>query len=112
MKKSLLLVSLLAIQGYAVAQTYEGNMNSFETPRGMNSVTDIDSPVSTRRDSNFNRTMINSPGVGFTATSIGNLISVENRGSNNTVVINATQVNNGTQRASLGGSTDDNGSGY
>jgi holdfast attachment protein HfaA len=111
MKKSLLLVSLLAIQGYAMAQTFEGNMNSFETPRGMNSVTDIDSPVATRRDSNFNRTVVNSPNAGFAATSIGNLISVENKGSNNTVVINATQVNKGSQRASLGGSSD-SGSGY
>lgn len=94
-----------------MAQTFEGNMNSFETPRGMNSVTDIDSPVATRRDSNFNRTVVNSPNAGFAATSIGNLISVENRGSNNTVVINATQVNKGSQRASLGGSSD-SGSGY
>lgn len=110
MKKILLLTSLLAAQSIAFAQTFEGNVNSFETPRGMNSITDIDSPVSTRRDSNFNRTVVNSQGVGFTATSIGNLISVENQGSNNTVIINATQVNKGSQRASFGSS--DGGSGY
>jgi holdfast attachment protein HfaA len=103
MKKIVLIASLLAAHSLVSAQTFEGNVSGFETPMGMNSVTDIDSPVATRRDSNFNRTVVNSTGgAGFSATSIGNLISVENAGSNNTVVINATQVNNGAQNATLG----------
>jgi hypothetical protein len=85
----------------ARAQTFEGNVSGFETPLGMNSVTDIDNPVSARRDSNFNRTVVEAPGMGFAATAIGNLISVENQGSNNTIIINATQVNSGAQNATL-----------
>lgn len=103
MKKNLLLTALLAFQGIASAQTFEGNVSSFETPMGMRSVTDIDSPVGIRRDENFNRTAVDAPGWGFAATAIGNLISVQNEGSNNTVVINATQINNGSQRATLEG---------
>lgn len=103
MKKTILLTALLAIQGATSAQTFEGNVSAFETPMGMRSVTDIDSPAGTRRDANFNRTTVDAPGWGFAATAIGNLINVENSGSNNTVVINATQINNGSQRATLEG---------
>lgn len=102
MKKSLLMLALLPIfnVGWA-AVTFEGNPSAIETPLGMNSVTDIDSTVASRRDSNFNRVQVQSPGVGFAATAIGNLINVEAAGSNNTITIYATQVNNGSQRASL-----------
>lgn len=87
----------------ANAQTFEGNVSSFETPFGMRSVTDIDSPAGTRRDANFNRTQVDSPGWGFAATAIGNLINVQTDGNNNTVVINATQINNGAQNATIDG---------
>lgn len=104
MKKfSLIIAMLLAPTAAVYAQTFEGNANAFETPFGMRSVTDIDSPASTRRDENFNRTQVQAPGWGFAATAIGNLINVQNEGSNNTVVINATQINNGTQNASVDG---------
>ncbi|MCQ8895113.1 hypothetical protein NQT62_01510 [Limnobacter humi] len=83
------------------AVTFEGNPSAIETPLGMNSVTDIDSTVASRRDANFNRVQVQSPGYGFAATAVGNLINVENSGSNNTVTIYATQINNGSQRASL-----------
>lgn len=89
--------------GSAHAQTFEGNVSSFETPFGMRSVTDIDSPAGTRRDANFNRTQVDSPGWGFAATAIGNLINVQTDGNNNTVVINATQINNGAQKATIDG---------
>ncbi len=100
MKKiSLIIATLLIPAAAAVAQTFEGNLNSFETPFGMRSVGDIDSPASIRRDENFNRTQIQSPGWGFAATAVGNLINVQTEGNNNTVVVNATQINNGTQNA-------------
>ncbi|VWX34253.1 hypothetical protein [Limnobacter sp. 130] len=89
--------------GGAFAQTFEGNVSSFETPYGMRSVTDIDSPAGTRRDANFNRTQVDSPGWGFASTAIGNLINVQTEGNNNTVVINATQINNGSQNATIDG---------
>lgn len=89
--------------GSAHAKTFEGNVSSFETPFGMRSVTDIDSPAGTRRDANFNRTQVDSPGWGFAATAIGNLINVQTEGNNNTVVINATQINNGAQNATIDG---------
>ena len=87
----------------ANAQTFEGNVSSFETPFGMRSVTDIDSPAGTRRDANLNRTQVESPGWGFASTAIGNLINVQTEGNNNTVVITATQINNGSQNASIDG---------
>lgn len=104
MKKFSILIATLALPAAsAFAQTFEGNVSSFETPFGMRSVTDIDSPAGTRRDENFNRTQVQSPGWGFTATAIGNLINVQTDGNNNTVVINATQINNGAQNASIDG---------
>lgn len=104
MKKTTLFIAMLALPiASAIGQTFEGNANSFETPLGMNNVTDIDSPAATRRDANFNRTQVQAPGWGFAATAIGNLISVQTEGNNNTVVINATQINNGSQKASIDG---------
>ncbi|WP_288108701.1 hypothetical protein [Limnobacter sp.] len=83
------------------AQTFESNMNSFETPLGMSSVTSIDTPVSSTRDANFNRTVVNQPGATFSVSSIGNLVNVQTTGSNNTIVVNANQVNNGNQSANF-----------
>jgi hypothetical protein len=104
MKKTTVLIASLALHATATyAQTFEGSVNSFETPFGMRSVTDIDSPAGPRRDANFNRTQIESPGFGFSATAIGNLINVQTEGNNNTVVINATQINNSSQNATIDG---------
>lgn len=104
MKKLILMFIACSLPAFAVqAQTFEGNVSSFETPFGMRNVTDIDSPAGTRRDSNFNRTQVDAPGWGFAATAIGNLINVQTEGNNNTVVINATQINNGSQNATLDG---------
>jgi holdfast attachment protein HfaA len=104
MKKSILFIAALVLPfAHANAQTFEGNVSSFETPYGMRSVTDIDSPAGTRRNENFNRTEVQSPGWGFASTAIGNLINVQTDGNNNTVVINATQINNGSQNASIDG---------
>jgi hypothetical protein len=86
----------------ASAQTFEGNNNVFETPLGRNNVTEIDGIASSRRDENFNRLEIQRPGWEFSATSIGNLINVQQDGMNNTVIINAQQINKGSQRASVG----------
>ncbi|MEQ9108588.1 MAG: hypothetical protein RLO04_14070 [Limnobacter sp.] len=104
MKLMTAFIAALALQATGVyAQTFEGNVNTFETPFGMRSVTDIDTPAGTRRDENFNRTQIDAPGLGFSATAIGNLINVQTDGNNNTVVINATQINSGPQNATLDG---------
>lgn len=86
----------------ASAQTFEGNNNVFETPLGRNNVTEIDGIASSRRDENFNRLEVQRPGWEFSATSIGNLINVQQDGMNNTVIINAQQINKGSQRASVG----------
>lgn len=86
----------------ASAQTFEGNNNVFETPLGRNNVTEIDGFATSRRDSNFNRLEVQRPGWEFSATSIGNLINVQQDGMNNTVIINAQQINKGSQRASVG----------
>lgn len=98
------IASLVAtsISSLCFAQTFESNMNSFETPLGMASVTSIDTPVSSTRDANFNRTVVNQPGASFSVSSIGNLVNVQTTGSNNTIVVNANQVNNGNQSANFG----------
>lgn len=86
----------------AYAQTFEGNLNRYETPLGMNSVQDIDLPAQRVRDENFNRTIVNSNSPGFAITAIGNLINVTTSGNNNTVQVNATQTNTGNQSINLG----------
>ncbi|HEX4844527.1 MAG TPA: hypothetical protein VFV57_12710 [Limnobacter sp.] len=98
-----LFLALLAVAPATQAQTFEGSGAIFETPFGMRSVIDIESPSTVRRDENFNRASVDAPGWGFTATAIGNLINVQTEGSNNTVIINATQVNSGMQRAHIQG---------
>ncbi|WP_370261397.1 hypothetical protein [Limnobacter sp.] len=103
MRHLLVLPFALLFHITSLAQTFEGNVSSFETPFGMRNVTDIDSPAGVTRDSRFNRTSVESPGWGFAATAIGNLINVQTEGNNNTVVINATQINNGSQRATIDG---------
>lgn len=104
MKKTLLLLLAAGtFTNHLYAQTFENTGASFETPLGMRSVIDIDSPLASKRDENFNRTSVDAPGWGFTATAIGNLINVQTEGNNNTVVINATQVNSGMQRAEIQG---------
>lgn len=97
------IASLVAtsLSSLSFAQTFESNMNGFETPLGMNSVTSIDTPVSSTRDANFNRTVVNQPGASFSVSSIGNLVNVQTTGSNNTIVVNANQINNGNQSANL-----------
>ena len=95
------LILFASMPSAAQAQTFESNSNTFETPMGMNSVTDIDSPSGVRRDQRFNLYEVQEPGWRFAVTSIGNLINVETNGSNNSIVINATQVNNGNQSASF-----------
>lgn len=97
-----LIAALTWAQSPAFAQTFEGNNNVFETPLGRNNVTEIDGVATSRRDQNFNRVEVQRPGWEFSATSIGNLINVQQDGMNNTVIINAQQINKGSQRASLG----------
>lgn len=101
MKNLLLSMSLALISISAMAQTFESGIGTFETPLGMDTTADIENPVSTVRDERFNRTEVNSPGGGITATAIGNLINVVSEGSNNTVVINATQTNSGNQAVTV-----------
>ena len=102
MRKIYVFTALLALTVSAQAQTFEGNNNVFETPLGMNSVTDIDGVVKSSRDENFNLTRTTQqPGWALSATAIGNLINVQIVGNNNSAVINATQINTGSQRASI-----------
>jgi holdfast attachment protein HfaA len=97
-----ILATFSGVHKSASAQTFEGNNNVFETPLGRNNVTEIDGIASSRRDQNFNRLEIQRPGWEFSATSIGNLINVQQDGMNNTVIINAQQINKGSQRAFVG----------
>lgn len=92
----------LSLAGSAIASPMEINNSRFEVPLGMRVTSDMEGAVPSRRDDNFNRTVVQRPGGEFAATAIGNLVSVQMQGSNNTVIVNAQQINQGNQRASLG----------
>jgi hypothetical protein len=101
LKKTIGFFAFAMFAAFAQAQTFESNMNSYETPIGMTDVRQIDSPASASRDAKFNAIRTNSSSGTFSSTAIGNLINVQNYGSNNTIVINANQVNTGSQNASV-----------
>jgi len=67
---------------------------------------DMDATVSGTRDSAMNKVVNASPKWGFTASAIGNLVNVVTTGSNNTVVVSASQINKGSQQARIGFSSD------
>lgn len=95
------LIALTAFSATVHAQTFESNPNGFETPLGMSDLSAIDSPATSTRDENFNRVEINRPSTGYSVTTVGNLINVETSGRNNTVVINAEQINTGNQSSTV-----------
>ncbi|MDX1668435.1 MAG: hypothetical protein R3194_03365 [Limnobacter sp.] len=97
MKKLSVLLLAQATITSALAQTFEDNVNRYETPLGMSSVQDIDMPAQRVRDERFNRITVNNRMPGFALTTVGNLINVTNEGNNNTIHINATQTNSGDQ---------------
>lgn len=94
---TLLAASLSCI---AQAQTMEESLSvTFEAPFGMKDAGDMDLVVNGKRDSSLNKVITATPGWGFSATTIGNLVNVTTQGSNNTVVINASQTNKGFQQS-------------
>ena len=98
--RTLLLLALASSCCVAVAQTMEdlGSL-PFETPVGLHDAGEMELMVSGTRDSSFNKVVNASPGWNFSATAIGNLVNVVTQGSNNTVVVNANQINKGSQQA-------------
>jgi holdfast attachment protein HfaA len=115
----------------AAAFDFEENRFTANVPYGMDSSVELNQPMyPSFRDDNGNRVIANgdltasgggthTSGVGFTSTSggngncngvscgsnsaqaIGNQINVVTTGSYNTVVINAEQINNGNQQATV-----------
>ena len=71
----------------------------FEVPIRSVDANDSESMISSTRDSSLNKVVTTSPGWGYSASSIGNLVNVVAQGNNNTVVINASQINSGSQQA-------------
>ncbi|MFN7835144.1 MAG: hypothetical protein ACK5NY_05050 [Burkholderiaceae bacterium] len=68
----------------------------------MNDLSDIDSMVKGTRDTSLNKTVVNGAGYNtYSSTSLGNLVNVQTSGSGNTVVVNANQINSGSQRSYL-----------
>jgi hypothetical protein len=76
-----------------------------EIPAGLQSAGDYESIASSTRDDNFNKVMTTSSNAGASASAIGNLINVEvgQGAKNNTIVIHASQINSGSQQASING---------
>ncbi len=58
-------------------------------------------PISFERDQRGNRVQVRSRGFQAEALAAGNVISVIAQGSGNTITINADQVNNGSQTATI-----------
>jgi holdfast attachment protein HfaA len=125
MIKTLLLsgFALAASASIAFAGPYDQSGN-YNAPIGMSSTASMNAPVnSSLRDANGNLTVVNGQitsssfaevggvqsfaggttgGVGGTtgqATAIGNQLNVVTAGSNNIVIVDSTQINNGDQNA-------------
>ena len=100
---SLLLAIVIATAPcMAAAQTMEDSSSlGFEAPFGMQHAGNMELVVNGSRDSALNKVVSASPGWGFSATAIGNLVNVVTQGSNNTVVLNTSQINRGSQQATL-----------
>jgi holdfast attachment protein HfaA len=125
MIKTLLLsgFALTASASIALAGPYDQSGN-YNAPIGMSSTASMNAPVnSSLRDANGNLTVVNGQitsssfaevggvqsfaggttgGVGGTtgqATAIGNQLNVVTAGSNNIVIVDSTQINNGDQNA-------------
>jgi holdfast attachment protein HfaA len=122
--KTLLLAgfALTASAGAALAAGYDASGN-YNAPIGMSSTSQMNSPVTASlRDANGNLAVVNgqitsssftevggvqafSPstgGVGGTvgsASAIGNQLNVVTTGSNNIVIVDSNQINNGNQTA-------------
>jgi hypothetical protein len=86
----------------ASAQTMEdAHSLTFEAPFGQRDAGEGETMINNVRDANLNKVVISSPGWGVSASALGNLINVVEQGSNNTVVINASQINKGSQQATI-----------
>ncbi|MCE2680153.1 MAG: hypothetical protein LW629_06810 [Burkholderiales bacterium] len=101
--KTLLLSLLCASQQASASEfTMENNMMStMETAMTRRSSVNYEQSVTWGRDSNFNMLSTVQPGWQLNATAIGNLINVQMSGAGNTAVINAMQINQGYQQASI-----------
>lgn len=98
----LLLMIVATAPWLAAAQTMEESSSlGFEAPFGMQHAGDMELMANGTRDSALNKVVSASPGWGFSATAIGNLVNVVTQGSNNTVVLNTNQINKGSQQATL-----------
>ena len=117
------LVALFVFQGAAYAQD-PSQVDHYDNPYGMG-YGDESRPyqVTSTRDANGNRVIINGRfatsgsytetsgvggynltgrwGVSNSAQAIGNQLTVVTTGSNNTVIIDSTQINNGDQEAGI-----------
>jgi hypothetical protein len=86
----------------AQSQTMEDSPSlTFEAPFGQKDAGESEAMVNSTRDGSFNKVVTATPGWGLSVSAMGNLINVVEQGSNNTVVINASQTNTGSQQAVL-----------
>ena len=100
--RCLVLTSIVALPCLASAQTMEDSSSlTFEAPFGMHDAGDTDFTTNGTRDNALNKVVTATPGWAFSATAVGNLVNVVTQGSNNTVVVNASQMNRGSQQAVL-----------
>lgn len=84
----------------ASAQTMEdGFVSMYEVPYGLGETGELDSAVAATRDGALNKVVTASPRWMLSTTAIGNLVNVVTQGSNNTIVVNASQINRGVQQA-------------
>ncbi len=105
-KRTLKSVFALALSGGSLVQaaetTMENNMSTvMESAVSRSQSSSYEAAVTWGRDANFNLQSTRQPAYSFNATAIGNLVNVAVSGAGNTVVVNAMQINNGSQNASI-----------
>ncbi len=104
---NLMAIAICMVAAPASAQTMEESSSStFEAPYSMRDAGDSDMNAVGTRDSAMNKVVNATPKWGFTASAIGNLVNVVTTGSNNTIMVNASQINKGSQQARIGFSSD------
>lgn len=95
--------SLFFLSQSCIAQTMEESPSStFEVAYRAGAISELDAIAASTRDAAMNRVITQSPKWSLSATATGNLVNVVTTGSNNTVVVNSSQINTGSQQANVG----------
>ena len=85
-------LKVFALSMFATSVVAEPPLTEMETPVGA----PFERPVGFNRDGNFNRTLRRGPSIGASSIAIANMVSVNQGGSGNTIVLSVRQQNSGS----------------